>query len=292
MRFPWLQVDADFIAAHAGDLGSHLGISRREAIGLAVDLWTWALARARDDAPPDGVVTGTGPVPDRLLAGSVGWTGPVEQLTAALIGCGLAVRIENGYRLTGFSRYKSTWEKNRRRTGEKPDRNRAGTGEEPARKTQTHIEASPPPASAEAREELRLKPLVAKRLKAKPEKPQPDPRHAPLVAQLVEATPGYTFAGGGDAMAVTHLLALADAQSETAGERAPAEVLRRWRIGWAWRWGNGEAPCQSLRRLVQFWNECRSHETAPPAREKSRAHGGSRGPVMATSWGEGDLDVG
>lgn len=140
MRFPWLQVDADFIAAHAGDLGSHLGISRREALGLAVDLWTWALARASDDAPPDGMVTGAGPVPDRLLSGSVGWTGPAEQFTEALLACGLAVRIESGYRLTGFDRYKSTWEKNRRRTGGKPEGNRSGTGDKPERKTQTQTQ--------------------------------------------------------------------------------------------------------------------------------------------------------
>lgn len=140
MRFPWLQVDADFIAAHAGDLGAHLGIGRREAIGLAVDLWTWALARAPDDAPPDGVVTGTGAVPDRLLAGSVGWAGPEATLTDALVACGLAVRIDGGYRLTGFSRYKATWEKNRRRPVGKPDRNRTGTGEKPERKTQTQTQ--------------------------------------------------------------------------------------------------------------------------------------------------------
>jgi hypothetical protein len=140
MRFPWLQVDADFIAAHAGDLGAHLGISRREAIGLALDLWTWALARASDDAPPDGLVMGTGPVPDRLLSGSVGWTGPAEQLTEALVACGLAARIDGGYRLTGFDRYRATWEKNRRRAGKKPEGSRTGTGEKPGPKTQTQTQ--------------------------------------------------------------------------------------------------------------------------------------------------------
>lgn len=149
MRFPWLQVDADFIGAKASDLGAHLGISRREAMGLALDLWTWALARARDDAPPDGLVTGTGPVPDRLLSGSVQWTGPAEVFTEALVAVGLAVRVDGGYRLTGFDRYKSTWEKNRRRHGAKPERNRTGTGEEPDRKTQTqtqtHREEKSPP---------------------------------------------------------------------------------------------------------------------------------------------------
>lgn len=147
MRFPWLQVDADFIGAHAGDLGAHLGISRREAMGLALDLWTWALARAGDDAPPDGLVAGTGPVPDRLLAGSVGWTGPAQEFSAALVAVGLAVRVADGYRLTGFGRYKATWEKNRRRSGGKPERNRTGTGEEPARKTQTQTQTQRSSAS-------------------------------------------------------------------------------------------------------------------------------------------------
>lgn len=180
MRFPWLQVDADFIGAHAGDLGAHLGISRREAMGLALDLWTWALARAPDDAPPDGIVTGTGPVPDRLLSGSVGWSGPAEQLTAALVAVGMAVRIDGGYRLTGFSRYKSTWEKNRRRTVGKPDLNRTGSGSEPEPKTQTqtqtqkkedlagHADAGPPVATG--RPELTL---TTQDAKPKPEAKKP-----------------------------------------------------------------------------------------------------------------------
>lgn len=148
MRFPWLQVDADFIGAHAGDLAAHLEISRREAMGLALDLWTWALARARDDAPPDGIVTGTGAVPDRLLSGSVGWTGPVEQFTGALVAVGLAVRIDGGYRLTGFGRYKATWDKNRRRSGEKPERNRTGSGGEPEPKTYTQRQKEDPAPQA------------------------------------------------------------------------------------------------------------------------------------------------
>lgn len=162
MRFPWLQVDADFIGAHAGDLGVLLGISRREAMGLALDLWTWALARTKGDSPPDGLVTGTGAEPDRLLAGSVGYSGPAEQFSAALVAVGMAVRVDGGYRLTGFSRYKATWEKNRRRPGGKPERHRSGTGDEPSRKTQTQTQkdhashgegfASPPSGSDATRQ--------------------------------------------------------------------------------------------------------------------------------------------
>lgn len=176
MRFPWLQVDADFIGAHAGDLGAHLGISRREAMGLALDLWTWALARARDDAPPDGIVTGTGAVPDRLLSGSVGWTGPAEQFTAALVSVGMAVRIDGGYRLTGFSRYKSTWEKNRRRSGDKPERNRTGSvaKPEPQTQTQTHIEATASQGAADAGQQPGERPPLT--LTTQDANPQPKQR--------------------------------------------------------------------------------------------------------------------
>lgn len=190
MRFPWLQVDADFIGAHAGDLGAHLGISRREALGLAVDLWTWALARARDDAPPDGVVTGTGAVPDRLLAGSVGWTGPAEQFTAALVAVGMAVRIEDGYRLTGFSRYRSTWEKNRRRTGEKPERNRTGSVTEPEPKTQTQTqkeEASASQGAADAGQQPGERPpLTLTTQDANPQPKQRAPRKPSAAEELYQ----------------------------------------------------------------------------------------------------------
>lgn len=247
MRFPWLQVDADFIGAHAGDLGAILGVSRREAMGLALDLWTWALARAKDDAPPDGIVTGTGPVPDRLLSGSVGWTGPAEQFTSALVAVGLAVRIDDGYRLTGFGRYRSTWEKNRRRSVGKPERNRSGTGAEPEPKTQTYTQkeattfaapayAAPLASGGQAPLFDAPKPPAAKPEKPKKPKREPtgDSRHGPLIAALCSPELRYAFRGGHDAKAVSELLALADANPATRGEAAPAEVVRRWRICRAW----------------------------------------------------------
>jgi hypothetical protein len=120
MRFPWLQVDADFIAARAGDLGAHLGISRREAMGLALDLWTWALARAPDDAAPDGSIQATEPVASRLIATAVGWGADEAFLINGLEAVGLLVRMVGGYRLRGFGRYKTTWDKNRRRSSQLP----------------------------------------------------------------------------------------------------------------------------------------------------------------------------
>jgi hypothetical protein len=144
MRPPWLQVDMEFVEAKAGDLGALLGISRREAVGLAVDLWSWVLKRSPDDAPPDGIVrdsrTGTGAVPMLERAGE--WTGPEGKLAAALEEVGLLERLPDGIRLRGIERYATTWKKNRGGGGTAPEskRNRAGIETEPAPKMKRKIE--------------------------------------------------------------------------------------------------------------------------------------------------------
>jgi hypothetical protein len=163
MRFPWLQVDLDFITAHSRDLAALLGVSRREAIGLAVDLWTWALGRTTNDAPPTGEIVH--PQAARLVAGAVDWSGDAEALCGALAASGLLECIPGGVRIRGMSRYTRTWEKNGRRkpqasavpvAGEKP----AECAPVPAPKTQIEkkIEdpASQEPLAAPEREELRL----------------------------------------------------------------------------------------------------------------------------------------
>ena len=275
MRFPWLQVDADFVAAHAGDLGAHLGISRREAMGLALDLWTWALARASDDAPPDGVVAGTGAVPDRLISGSVGWPGPVDALPAALVACGLAVRIDDGYRLTGFGRYRATWEKNRRRAVAKPERNRSGTGAEPGPKTQTQTQKEDPsPATAGAAQGslgIAPEPRGAKRSRTRKDGTLADPRHAPL-SQALEAA-GWPHHGGRTAGAVKELLVLAERGGKT-GEAAPAEVLRRAALA---RAHTGFPLVRELHELVRMWGH---FATAPPPVR----HGNALAPAVASDF--------
>lgn len=142
MRFPWLQVDSDFISSRASELGALLGISRREALGLALDLWAWVLSRSPADRPPDGILSGSAPVP--VLASAVSWPDP-ERLVSALVEVGLVERIPEGLRIKGLDRYRATWEKNRRR----PGRNRTGTEPEPppvpARKTQTQTQKKQSP---------------------------------------------------------------------------------------------------------------------------------------------------
>lgn len=118
----------------------------------------------------------------------------------------------------------------------------------------------------------------AKRQGAKPAEPRGDPRHQPLIAAM-EAVYGelvrrpdadgggpekWDWAGkmaGREAGAITALLAKADADPRTAGDAAPAEVLRRWRY----------ALADTFRRvryahvLVQHWGTYGAPRAAPAA---------------------------
>lgn len=77
--------------------------------------------------------------------------------------------------------------------------------------------------------------------KGHPPEVETDPRHAPLVAALVEACPGYAFDGGRDAAAVKKLLSLAE----------PEEVLRRWRRALTLE----EYPkVRAIHELATHWN--------------------------------------
>jgi hypothetical protein len=145
-----------------------------------------------------------------------------------------------------------------------------GAGEDPAPPSAAGqviaLQLEPPPNHQEGGKVRR---------RASPPGQGPDPRHAPLVRALADryrelAGVPYGFRGGRDARAVSECLALADQNTETAGDAAPEEIVRRWSIGLLWRWGNGECPVQDLGALARHWNACVSEVTAPPARRRQR----------------------
>lgn len=150
MRFPWLQVDADFIAARSRDLASLLPpvavpevgagatrlVSRHEAMGMMLDLWSWVLGRTAQDSPPTGLVPGINA--PRLVAGAADWRGDPGLFVEALVGAGLAEWGQSGVRLRGLDRYGRTWAKNSRRNPETHGRTpeMASTGRKPAENRQ------------------------------------------------------------------------------------------------------------------------------------------------------------
>jgi len=114
----------------------------------------------------------------------------------------------------------------------------------------------------------RPEPKKPKAAKPKPPaEPRGDPRHKPLTDALVAADAEvtgrpYAHRGGRDAKAVSECLALADQDAATSAEKAPAEVLRRWRIARRWR---GFPACNSLSDLSANWNAyARPQEAVAP----------------------------
>lgn len=114
------------------------------------------------------------------------------------------------------------------------------------------------------------KPAGKPRRERKPAADKPenkgDPRHASTVAAIVETYrevkgAAYGFQGGKDAKAITDLLALADQEANTKGEKASAEILRRWRIALRWR---GFPACTGLLSFRDNWNAYVGEQGATP----------------------------
>jgi hypothetical protein len=110
MRFPWLQLESDFLEAKAGDLAALLGISRYEAIGRVADVWAWALNRSPKESPPDGRVEGESA--ERLVEAAAGWTSRTRRgaFVHAALEVGLLERTTTGLRVRGMSRYATAHE--------------------------------------------------------------------------------------------------------------------------------------------------------------------------------------
>lgn len=102
----------------------------------------------------------------------------------------------------------------------------------------------------------------------------PDPRHAPLVKALMEASPGYAFRGR-DAGAVTDLLALADAI-----KAPPREAVTRWQRALR---RNDFPKVRTLSELVTHWEHFATDAPAPRLKV-------ANGPIEPThTHGVGDL---
>lgn len=107
-------------------------------------------------------------------------------------------------------------------------------------------------------------PTAKPKRKRKSDSDDSDPRHHPLKLALVAA--GWPFDGGKDAKNLTAILALADQQEATAGDKAHAEVLRRAAIAWN---ASGYDMARSLSELRLKWAR---HDGTNAAPAKTRQH--------------------
>jgi len=157
VRLPWLQIDADG-QTRARLLGRLLGIPEPQGLGIALSLWTWAL-----EMSPDGDFTGEVHGDAELVAAAVSW--PIEDSGRLLTElCRVGFIARQPLRVRGLDRYRSTWEKNRRKghgRDNQPDSRstRAGSPRDPLvsrgnpeRKTETETEKKELPAPQPKRE--------------------------------------------------------------------------------------------------------------------------------------------
>jgi hypothetical protein len=262
MRFPWLQVDSDFIRCRAPDAAVVLGVPTPQVIGHLLMLWEWVLSRSPDDAPPTGAVDG--PHAATLIERAAMWGGSAGALVECLCDSGVRLmeKTTTGYRVRGLERYAETWakqEKERQRWHERRERwKNTGSLNHPSHSSgapaeHRALDSAPTPAEhqrstsrkTEIETETDIKEdLFPGRAPAQPAtekegarngrkrsaKPRSDstpadPRHAPLSIAMVAL--GWPHHGGRTAKALKELLALADQSPSSAGNKAQAEILRR-----------------------------------------------------------------
>lgn len=150
MRLPFMQLESDLVAHGASTVAALTGCSVPAALGHIALLRAWAVSRATDEAPPDGLVPGDAAA--RLVEAAAQWTGEKGALLQALLDAGQVAREETGLRVLHLNPYVTAWERNakakarmanaRERSANKP----ITDGERPAKfggQTQTQTQNLP-----------------------------------------------------------------------------------------------------------------------------------------------------
>lgn len=299
MRLPFMQLESDLVAHGASTVARLARCSVPQALGHIALLRAWAVSRATDEAPPDGLVEGD--PAERLVEAAAGWEGEKGALLQALLDAGQVAREETGLRVLHLNPYVTAWERNakakaRMANARERSANKAVTyGERSAKfggQTQTQTQATTSYASAVAVSgdvdespdatdhahslaqslllAVEVEPEKPKRAPKAPAAPKGDARHHPLFramdAAYAEVLPGEKWdtsgnMGGREAKAISALLAKADATPETSGEKAPAEVLRRWRNAL----GDHFSRVRYAHVLVDRWGAYATARSAGPA---------------------------
>lgn len=115
MALPFIQLDTDFVVGTSKVIAALLRVSRHEAIGMAADLITFAVAETSSaDAPPHGNFID--PEAGLILEGAMGWTGEPGKAANAFERAGMLQKLEVGYRVRGCDRYVTAWENRQARS--------------------------------------------------------------------------------------------------------------------------------------------------------------------------------
>jgi len=228
----YIAVDLKVVEVLAPMVARSAGISEDRALAGLVRLWHRCWSTTSD------VVTLS------QLGGCFG--GEAIELIAKVLSDDFLEPVDGGYRVRGAARYLRL-KASRRRGAEMTNAARSSARSKSVEKS-TLLERgkrSLNDALSPSTEHRAPNTEVKASAPAKPSPPKraastPDPRHAPLVAALVAASPGYAFTGR-DARAVAALLKLGD----------PAEVELRWRRALS---RDTFPRVRALHELVGAWN--------------------------------------
>ncbi len=236
----FIAVDLKVIEGLAGATARAAGVSEDAVLAGLIRAWhrCWA----------DEIDT----IADIELAGLFS-TDDHPRMANSLAAFGFIEAVEKGFRIRGASRYLRLKE-SRRRGAEITNSARAlkrRSESEPERTLKDALSPSHRVTESPSTEE-KLAGAQKPRTPRHPKEPKPtDPRHAPLIPELVatyaDCTGGAKYAfGPRDAAEVSRLLALAGPE-EDAGDN----VLARWSKGLRLKFN----PCRTLAGLVKRWNE-------------------------------------
>jgi hypothetical protein len=239
---PYLPFDLD-AKQRAALIARGLGMDPRMLNGGLLDLWdhVW---RTKQDV-----------VSELYLVGCVGTD---QRLPSALIEGGFLEAAPNGFRVRGAKKWLFAMEaKTRagkvRAAGAQRDESGRLSSTQPAPSQHVLV----PPSSTQPALTPSIQHPAPKDLKTPRAKAAPDPRHAPMVKKLVEASPGYAF-GGRDAKGLSEML----------GKGSDEEILARWRRALG---RTGFPLVRAVHELATNWNHFAAD--SPPARPKDFTRG-------------------
>jgi hypothetical protein len=134
VAIPYIQLDTDFIRSTAVRIAAKLRIHRHRVVGMATDLFAFAIEQTSTATkPPDGVLLDPDATP--ILEAAMGWDGTEGAAVAAFMSAGVIDKLEIGARVNGTERYARTWKKNNHAWGGRKDAAEVPqSGTEPAAK--------------------------------------------------------------------------------------------------------------------------------------------------------------
>jgi hypothetical protein len=293
MRLPFIQVTQDAWRL-ARMLAPLLDIKRREALGLIVDLWAWGLDLGPPEEAPTGVLRHERAT--AMLAGALEWSGPLQDLLAALVAVGLVESMEDGIRVRGLDRYApafqkakgrsmaakcaadARWDADRMRRASEADASPMPPDAKTQTQTQTHkkqkhgaadaplvleeedlADQPPPPTRRVGKKRGSLK--DGRALATKPVQEVVSSGFRALQEELVQDFSDYLggkylWMGAKDTEALKRLMAIA----------APAAIVMRWRAGLR---ATGWNQVTTVAQLWAKWNDI--GRVVPPEPEPAKA---------------------